>query len=646
MCCAAYVSHDMSQKCLRAASRKNEVRCQRTKHCVVRQVLCATANQKRPISATYHTEAMSATAQRSREHAPPIPTTFCDDYKRQMAQNALGVAEKYNCGYCGRLKISASRCTDGQVRIRCQCGGVKRDGILRVHANWRVAPHTDVKFVRTDVCDTPPTSGTKRKIEQCTEITLHKQVHRRRQVRGTPRPQNETAAAPDLEAARPLKKSRKEVCAAVRAARRTKSTTTAAAKKLLVKPEIEEKEPTKTVAACPVSENELGQVEAVYFDPLVMPKDINSLLIAELPAFKALLEAKRNRAETEAQKELAYLPTWSLCEIVRRLPTTTEELTCVRGFGWSRASQYGEMFLTVLEPFRTELALLHQKAAISPASYPLNKFPWYLTEEQRTAPYYPPPYANDPGRSYHPAGLIVNGGTVSRGWRVEYARGTAQCKSCAEPIRKGKLRICCLETCDHWRWDSDRKFHPTCAIYRQYWNKEPMVTVGVLAGIGATFEGNAEGLCRLQALFETKPTDELVAKEKEYADAEEHSRLDAQELGGGTTGSQATPKKLFYEVNPANIMPDEGRRQSWSSRILVKKEAAKKQIKDQTHRVIKKEAVKMRIKTESHTLVKKEAVKMQIKEHTHRTVKQVAMEKNITSSFVYITSIRWPIDCP
>ena len=64
-------------------------------------------------------------------------------YYRSKAHNALGVEQRYSCGYCGRIKISASLCADGQVRIRCLCGGKREDGNPRMHANWKAPPETD-----------------------------------------------------------------------------------------------------------------------------------------------------------------------------------------------------------------------------------------------------------------------------------------------------------------------------------------------------------------------------------------------------------------------------------------------------------------------------------------------------------------------
>merc|ERR1711990_702211 len=42
----------------------------------------------------------------------------------------------YQCGYCGYNKIARSSSSDGQVRIRCSCGGTRQDGVNRMHAHW------------------------------------------------------------------------------------------------------------------------------------------------------------------------------------------------------------------------------------------------------------------------------------------------------------------------------------------------------------------------------------------------------------------------------------------------------------------------------------------------------------------------------
>jgi len=57
-------------------------------------------------------------------------------YKRAKAHKGKGVEAVYKCGYCGRLKTSSSSCSDGRVRIRCECGGQHQDQKPRMHATW------------------------------------------------------------------------------------------------------------------------------------------------------------------------------------------------------------------------------------------------------------------------------------------------------------------------------------------------------------------------------------------------------------------------------------------------------------------------------------------------------------------------------
>ena len=39
----------------------------------------------------------------------------------------------YRCDYCGIAKASTSGVKNGRTRIRCQCGGTRQDGVLRLH---------------------------------------------------------------------------------------------------------------------------------------------------------------------------------------------------------------------------------------------------------------------------------------------------------------------------------------------------------------------------------------------------------------------------------------------------------------------------------------------------------------------------------
>eukprot|EP00656_Telonema_subtile_P039478 TRINITY_DN44584_c0_g1_i1.p1 TRINITY_DN44584_c0_g1~~TRINITY_DN44584_c0_g1_i1.p1 ORF type:complete len:444 (-),score=37.20 TRINITY_DN44584_c0_g1_i1:280-1611(-) len=58
------------------------------------------------------------------------------NYKRAKAHKGRGIETQYRCGYCGRIKTSTSSCSDGRVRIRCECGGQHQDQKSRMHATW------------------------------------------------------------------------------------------------------------------------------------------------------------------------------------------------------------------------------------------------------------------------------------------------------------------------------------------------------------------------------------------------------------------------------------------------------------------------------------------------------------------------------
>lgn len=68
----------------------------------------------------------------------PRPSCATDDplYQRSKPHKARGVEQKFICGYCKRVKSSTSSCSDGRVRIRCECGGQHSDGKPRMHATW------------------------------------------------------------------------------------------------------------------------------------------------------------------------------------------------------------------------------------------------------------------------------------------------------------------------------------------------------------------------------------------------------------------------------------------------------------------------------------------------------------------------------
>jgi len=63
------------------------------------------------------------------ESAQTIPT-------QTPTKRVKGAGHKYICGYCSKVKVSASACSDGRVRIRCECGGQYQDNKPRMHATW------------------------------------------------------------------------------------------------------------------------------------------------------------------------------------------------------------------------------------------------------------------------------------------------------------------------------------------------------------------------------------------------------------------------------------------------------------------------------------------------------------------------------
>jgi len=76
------------------------------------------------------------TAKRQKRSAPDEELAR-HDYRPSKAHKALGIPQDYICGYCGIHRTSASACSDGRVRIRCDCGGVRQDKIPRMHAHWK-----------------------------------------------------------------------------------------------------------------------------------------------------------------------------------------------------------------------------------------------------------------------------------------------------------------------------------------------------------------------------------------------------------------------------------------------------------------------------------------------------------------------------
>ena len=59
---------------------------------------------------------------------------FATNNQHRKGQVGKGAKTFYKCDYCSQQKWSKSTGSDGQVRIRCGCGGGRKDGKPRLHA--------------------------------------------------------------------------------------------------------------------------------------------------------------------------------------------------------------------------------------------------------------------------------------------------------------------------------------------------------------------------------------------------------------------------------------------------------------------------------------------------------------------------------
>lgn len=109
--------------------------------------------------------------------------------------------------------------------------------------------------------------------------------------------------------------------------------------------------------------------KAAHADPLVrfgmgaMPESEDELLEgAEKKAFVALYKVKRAKAAELKLEGYKIAQHRSLAEVVRRVPTTEEELANCWGFGGSgvRLRKYGEMFLDALRPHVDKVRASHE----------------------------------------------------------------------------------------------------------------------------------------------------------------------------------------------------------------------------------------------------------------------------------------------
>ena len=73
---------------------------------------------------------------RAQPNSQILPATKIKGQKRPKASRNASKEHDYVCGYCRRVKTSSSSCSDGRVRIRCECGGQHQDGKPRMHATW------------------------------------------------------------------------------------------------------------------------------------------------------------------------------------------------------------------------------------------------------------------------------------------------------------------------------------------------------------------------------------------------------------------------------------------------------------------------------------------------------------------------------
>ena len=108
--------------------------------------------------------------------------------------------------------------------------------------------------------------------------------------------------------------------------------------------------------------------EAAVHDPDAMPSKPEELLPGERPAYDALVAATHVRAEETGQGKFYWnvAPMRSMCEMVRRVPTTKDELMLCRGLGGAgvKVAKHGDCLLEALRPFVEELRELHEAKVV------------------------------------------------------------------------------------------------------------------------------------------------------------------------------------------------------------------------------------------------------------------------------------------
>ena len=106
----------------------------------------------------------------------------------------------------------------------------------------------------------------------------------------------------------------------------------------------------------------LGPLAAVGLG--AMPASESDLLDCEREAYAALRAAKNARAGAEGTAAYHIAQNRTLCELVRRVPTTADELQACWGFGseGGRLERHGAFFLEALAPFVPALRKAHAAA--------------------------------------------------------------------------------------------------------------------------------------------------------------------------------------------------------------------------------------------------------------------------------------------
>eukprot|EP00656_Telonema_subtile_P032740 TRINITY_DN3599_c0_g1_i2.p1 TRINITY_DN3599_c0_g1~~TRINITY_DN3599_c0_g1_i2.p1 ORF type:complete len:376 (+),score=36.67 TRINITY_DN3599_c0_g1_i2:15-1142(+) len=89
-------------------------------------------------------------------------------YQRSKAHKGRGEEREFLCGHCQRRKTSSSLCSDGRVRIRCECGGQHQDGVPRMHATWVTVPREEPTTINSE--EKISTSSTNKKAREAGEL--------------------------------------------------------------------------------------------------------------------------------------------------------------------------------------------------------------------------------------------------------------------------------------------------------------------------------------------------------------------------------------------------------------------------------------------------------------------------------------------